>query len=104
MKNLMLVCFAIMLFAACKNDEAISSCLEAKFEEMKALPNALSIRKQKVHGETHYWFNDGTLLSDGVEYILNGKCDTVCYTCVDCPAPACLGDYKTEAWKVVWEK
>jgi hypothetical protein len=94
----------MLAFAACKKEEAISPCLEAKFEEMKALPTALSIRKQRVDDEVHYWLNDGTLLSDGVEEIFNGSCESVCYVCVDCRPGACFSKYDLDKWEIIWEK
>ncbi|MBI5917750.1 MAG: hypothetical protein HY842_20455 [Bacteroidetes bacterium] len=106
MKKLVFLTSAILAFAACKKETAcgeIEPCLEAKFEEFKASTNAISIRKQEVNGENHYWFNDGSTAWDGVEYILNETCDTVCYFCGECQLPACLEDY-TGSWEVVWEK
>lgn len=107
MKKIYFLTIAILAFAACEHenecDGNLEPCLEAKFEEFKASASAISIRKQEVNEENYYWFNDGSTAWDGVEYILNESCDTVCYFCGECQVPTCLDDY-TDDWEVVWEK
>lgn len=104
MKYAVLVCFAIFAITSCKKDTTDNPCLETKFEAVKAMPGAVSIQKQKVDGEWHYWLNDGTLEANGYEAIINSSCEEVCNMCGVCRPPACYSLYDPNKWQVVWEK
>ena len=110
MKNLLAFCFAMVAFTACKDDDGggLSPCLDAKLEEFKALPEAVSIRQQKVKNDTHYWLNTApqNLTGAWFEDIINRSCDTVCYYCGLCLLPYCSDefDYVNEDWETIWEK
>jgi hypothetical protein len=103
MKNILLFCFAIFTFIACKKEKDcsnLSPCLEA----FKSSEEAKTIRTQTVDGETHYWLNTDARTYDGLEYILNESCDTVCSIGgFRLPLP-CESDYDFEDWEIIWEK
>jgi hypothetical protein len=106
MKKILIVCCAILAFAACKDDEGgnTNPCLEEKLEAFKASEEAVSIRTQIVEEETHYWLNTNALTWDGVEYILNEDCDTICTFCGKCIPADCVNVYDPNNWNTIWEK
>lgn len=108
MDKLIFSVIAFCLLVSCqRNDEdacKISTCLDEKIESFKAATEAVSLKTTSVAGETHYWFNTNATHWDGVEYILNESCDTVCYFCGECFGPECMVDYLNADWKTIWEK
>jgi hypothetical protein len=56
-----------------------------------------------VDGELHYWLNTDFTHFDGVEYVVNMECDTLCSFCGECYPPECSFEYEFDAWRVIWE-
>lgn len=106
MKNLLIICFAVLAASCCKkdNDSAISPCLDEKLKAFKQQTAAVTIKTQLVGDEKHYWLNTNATSYDGVEYILGENCDTVCYFCGECDYPACNDNYDPNNWVVIWQK
>lgn len=107
MKNLIFICFAMLAVSCCKKNYASndpSPCLQAKLEAFKLEPNAVSIRKQTVNGEIHYWLNDDARTYDGVEYILNETCDTVCSIGGFREPLPCESNYNFDDWVIIWQQ
>jgi len=63
-----------------------------------------SVKRQKVVGEYHYWLNTGAMAWDGVEYIVNCDCDTVCEIGGFRPPRDCSKNFDFDIWEIVWEK
>lgn len=107
MKNLLVLCFAISLCSCCKKTVEASdpsSCLTAKLEEFKLQSDAVSIRTQNVNDEKHYWLNTDARAYDGIEYVLNNACDTVCEIGGFRIPPTCESNYNFDNWVVIWQK
>ena len=66
-------------------------------------PNTWFVRAQLVRGEVHYLLDRGDRHLDGVDYIVDAYCDTVCTLGAQRIAPRCESDYKSRAWVVLWE-
>jgi len=99
--------FIIILLTACtKNkvelDTSIPICIQEILNDPVASLDIKTIRVQQNNGELHYWLNTDFTHFDGVEYIVNMDCDTVCSFCGECIPPECTRDYK-DAWEVIWE-
>jgi hypothetical protein len=107
MQKSTLILLIVCVVAGC-NKEAekglIEPCLEAKIEEFKASPTAISLKTLKVGKETHYWFNTNARHLDGSEYIINEASDTVCFFCGECDPPDCSKTYWDADWETFWEK
>ncbi len=88
-------------------DEMINPTLPNCIENIianKAVSGALqTIRAQKVNGNIHYWLNTDFTQFDGVEYIVNTNCDTICSFCGECLPADCTKIYR-ETWQTIWKK
>lgn len=105
MQKIVLLCFNILIFAACKKEcENFEPCLEAKIEAFKVSPMAVSLKSIQLDDATYVWFNTNATHWDGIEYILSETCDTVCYFCGECEGPDCADDYWNADWETFWEK
>jgi hypothetical protein len=106
MNKILFVLFCILLSACCKqddcNDGKLPDCIQ-KIIDISSTQPFLTVKMQKVDGECHYWLNTGANAWDGVEYIVNSHCDTVCVLCGFCPTPDCSKKYDFENWEIVWE-
>lgn len=100
--------FLIITFLACAKDHKI-------IPESTSLPDCIKnviymnpciqqVEVQEVEGEKHYFINTGSTNWDGVDFIVNNQCDTVCGLCGECIPPPCALKYDYLGWKVVWKK
>jgi hypothetical protein len=87
-----------------KIEAGIPECIDGKIELFKNSSNAVSVQRMKQNDEFHYWFNTDARFFDGPEYILNGKCDTVCSYGRIFPSQTCLNYYENGTWEVIWKK
>ncbi len=101
MKKLSCLILAIILSSCNVGDQCSSKelpeCIELS-EDLK------TVRVQKVKGELHYWLNTDFVHFDGIEYIVNNKCDTVCSFCGECIQANCANDYEWESWEIIWKR
>ena len=107
--NKLLLLFLLFISCACKKREEASpnlpACLKTLVADKQRSASLQSIRFQKIKGENHFWLNTDARHIDGVEYIVNSSCDTVCLTCGECALPKCMEKYGTEEdWKIIWRK
>lgn len=82
-------------------NSGLPECIEEILANDSIAAPLKTIQVQTLNGEHHYWLNTEATSTDGVEFIINNKCDTVCAFCGECEPPACTWDYKSE-WKVIW--
>ena len=107
MKKLIILLITFTLNSCIKSDNPIDTMLPDCIEHIigdSNLSNGLkTVRIQEVDNELHYWLNTDNTHFDGVEYIVNSKCDTICSFCGECLPPACTKNYNRR-WGVIWEK
>ncbi|MEL6945767.1 MAG: hypothetical protein AAFO82_24195, partial [Bacteroidota bacterium] len=98
---LLLICWVLFLLSCEKSefDGKIPSCIWDTFSQ-----SFIDIKMQKINGEKHYWLHTGDIHIDGIEYIVNSQCDTVCIVCAECLPPDCLSEYDDKDWKVIWKR
>lgn len=103
--------FTILIYlfvAACaKEDEKISTsiptCIQNIINDEELSKTLKTVQVQELRGELHYWLNTDFRHFDGVEYIVNNKCDTICSFCGECIPAECSFDYNQD-WIKIWEK
>ena len=98
----------VCLFTSCTNSEyevdtTIPDCIQEILNDSIASADIKTIRVQENDGELNYWLNTDFTHFDGLEFVLNVNCDTVCIFCGECYPPSCAYDYEFE-WKVIWEQ
>ncbi len=107
MHKLSFVLIFVFCVACSKSKQEISrsipSCIQAVIEDPDLSKDIKTVRVQENASELQYWINTDFTHFDGVEYILNSTCDTVCIMCGECLPPECLEDY-SEEWLTIWEK
>lgn len=97
-----------LIFSNCKHEDGMISpelpnCIENILADPKISESLKSISAQNVKGNIHYWLSTGVTQSDGVEFVVNSQCDTVCYYCGECWPAECTNWY-IESWQVIWKK
>jgi len=98
--------FIVILITSCSSsDEPIDTSLPSCIEEILANPelseDIKTIQVQRLDNESHYWLNNDIRFVDGIEYIINNQCDTVCGLGGFVPPP-CSSDYDNDSWEVIW--
>ncbi len=83
--------------------EEIPDCIQDIIQNYSSHPTLQSVQTQLINEIQHYWLQTGAISYDGVEYIVNSSCDTVCYLCGECMPPSCSLKYGQD-WKVIWKK
>ncbi len=96
------------LISACKKettDRTIPACIRSKVID-DSLTKVKTIRVQKIGNELHYWLNTDYGHFDGIEYVVNNSCDTLCRISGEqLPSPnACYSNYYFEKWEIIWQK
>ena len=84
------------------NTKELPDCIQTYIDLSSKQPFE-TVKVQKVDGECYYWLNTGAMNWDGVEYIVNENCDTVCGYCGECIPPECLDDFDYNNWDIIWE-
>lgn len=84
-------------------DTTIPVCIQNTIDDTILSMDLKTVRVQNVDNELHYWMNTGVTHFDGVEYIVNSKCDTICSFCGECIPSECSENYDNN-WKVIWER
>jgi hypothetical protein len=82
-------------------DPSIPPCLK---NVITSVTPPKTIQSQIIDQEQHYWINTDKSHSDGVEYIVNNQCDTICYICGECFLPDCASQYNSKKWITIWEQ
>jgi hypothetical protein len=97
---------ALLTFIACNPeiifDPSIPQCIKELVDSPDTQP--LSIKSQVSDDGQHYWINTGAVNFDGVEYIVNRQCDTVCFMCGECTFSDCMSEYNSDNWITLWQK
>ncbi|MGE5357173.1 MAG: hypothetical protein ACM3PT_13150 [Deltaproteobacteria bacterium] len=103
--------FILLLFvlnSCCKDENCDASklpdCIQQMIDVVGDAPPFNSVKRQKVDEEYHYWLNTGAMAWDGVEYIVNCDCDTVCEIGGFRPPQDCSKNFDFDKWEIVWEK
>lgn len=109
MKKIFLLAL-LFSFSACKKaneeiDKTIPACIRSKVIG-NLLTEVKTIRVQKIGNELHYWLNTDHRHFDGIEYIVNNSCDTVCAIGgFKPPSPNdCAKNYDFDKWEIIWQK
>jgi len=106
MKTILIIFFSLFLFSCTKqvkcDSEKLPECIQQKID-ISSVQIFQTVKRKKVDGEYHYWLNTGAMAWDGVEYIVNCDCDTVCFFCGECVPPECSKNYDFDKWEIVWE-
>lgn len=104
MQKIVLLCFTILIFAACKTsqlDVAHTLCLQEKIDDFKQDDKSWSVKWTTFKGGIVYKF------SSVVEDVyLDEKCDTVCqYALISSYLPPCKIEIDNAAnWQIIWER
>ena len=105
-----LVLFATLLaLAACEREDAIVStaglppCVQDFIDvaNRSDRTDTWTVSTHPVDGERHYWLGTGAPAYDGVDYIVNTRCDTVCAYGGFRPALDCARQYNGQ-WLEIW--
>jgi hypothetical protein len=80
----------------------LPACLDAKAKNYEK--PFLVVKKMTLNGVDHYWFNDGVMAVDGVEYVYDANCKELCRLGGMRQQPECSKVYDQGKWEVVWEK
>ena len=109
MKYLVLI-LGFLVFTSCKNednfvDTSVPSCINDLLDQdVLEARSILTVRVQKLGTDHHYWLNTGFRAFDGIEYIVDTNCDTVCSLCGFCIPETCSEFYPIENWQIIWQK
>ena len=109
MKHAFTLFVTLLALGACdRDDDVIStavlpSCVQDFIDvaDTTDRSNEWTVSVQPVDGESHYWLGTGAPAYDGIDYIVDSKCDTVCTYGGFRPAPDCSRNYD-EQWREIW--
>jgi hypothetical protein len=109
MKKIFQLAVLLILFSSCEKKDTGDepSCVLEKIELYKTKDYAVAIKKIKVGGDTHYWFDAWPTETDFVTkaWILDQHCDTICSYCLGfCLDFPCTAIYQGKTWETIWEK
>jgi hypothetical protein len=100
--------FILLLSSCCKNENNcngdLPACISKIIQDDSISESIKTIKVQNIDGECHYWLNTGAMAWDGVEYIVNDKCDTICGIGGFLISQDCSINYDFDKWEIVWEK
>lgn len=105
----LIVIACIILLSSCSEsnediDTSIPTCIDEILEDSNLPEDIVSIRVQENDDELHYWISTGVMEVDGVEFIVDSQCDTVCSLGGFVQSPDCAGDYGRDSWVIIWEE
>lgn len=104
LKNL-LIFTLVFVFISCNKKDCCATLSSGILPECIVLDSTLkTVKVQVVDNELHYWLNTDDTQHDGVEFVVNMQCDTVCTFCGECLPPKCSNDYNFECWVVIWKQ
>lgn len=95
----------LLVITSCKKDivvidENLPGCIEEILTDSIDLATLNTIQAVVIDNEIHYWLNTEARHIDGLEFIVNEKCDTVCsfggFSSTECAAES------TDGWQIVW--
>jgi len=97
-----------LTLCSCKHEDGmispeLPSCIENILTDPEVSGTVQLISAQNVKGRIHYLLSTGVTQSDGVEFVVNNYCDTVCSYCGECWPAECTKWYD-ESWQVIWRK
>lgn len=81
----------------------LPDCIDNMLSNSPRAADLQTIRAHKLGGEIHYWLNTDFMQMDGVEYIVNMNCDTICGFCGYCLPSPCAKAYCGD-WQVIWKR
>ncbi len=87
----------------CKIETTIPDCIQKIIENTHTSEDLKTVTTQEVDDGIDYWMNTDFTHFDGVEYILNSKCDTICFFCGACLPAKCSENYNDD-WRIIWER
>jgi hypothetical protein len=82
--------------------DQLPDCINEILQNASKSKDIKTIKVQSVKEECHYWLNTGAMNYDLVEYIVDSKCDTVCFYCGECEPPECSDDHPFDKWETIW--
>lgn len=97
----------IVLLASCaKSDKEIDTnvpaCIQSILDNSNLSADIKTIRVQETNDELHYWINTDARHLDGLEFVFNTNCDTICSLGGFIPIE-CTEEYDGN-WMIIWEK
>lgn len=106
MKNyIFLIAIIVVFLAACSNSEKFSSelpeCVDEITRDTINNSSLKSVEMMYLKGEHHYWLKTDYTFFDGIEYIVNSQCDTICLFCGECTNPLCIKQYEKGTWETI---
>lgn len=109
-KGMIKICHTFILsflLLACNNvNESINtdipSCLQNILDDPELHDEVNSIRVQEKSNELHYWINTDARFLDGLEWIVNAQCDSIC-SLGGFMTQECARKYNTN-WVIIWER
>ena len=108
MKTILIIFLGLFLFSCTKQDKCDSEKLPDCIQQMIGVagnePPFNSVKRKNVDGEYHYRLNTGDMAWDGIEYIVNCDCDTVCEIGWLSPQQDCSKNFDFDKWETIWEK
>ncbi|HRX29532.1 MAG TPA: hypothetical protein P5235_09100 [Saprospiraceae bacterium] len=108
MMKIIIILSVVFIFNSCTKSDApidtsIPNCIQEIIDDPNLSKDLKTVRVQNVNKELHYWLNTDFTHFDGVEYIINSRCDTICGFCGECIPADCSKEYD-EIWTIIWEK
>ena len=99
--------FVLALMACNSSDIPIDTnipiCVQKILDSAESRVDLRTVRVQVLDNELHYWLNTDFTFFDGVEYIVNSSCDTICSFCGECFQAECATEYD-DSWITIWEE
>lgn len=103
-----LAVLSLLLLLACNKPEVsreMPDCIQKILEDSTyRFDPILEVRVQNWRGELTYWLNTDARHYDGVEFIVNNQCDTICTYCGFCEPRPCSKKYPLTDWVTIWKK
>ncbi|MEZ4906719.1 MAG: hypothetical protein R2771_03530 [Saprospiraceae bacterium] len=82
------------------NECTLPECIQ-NYIDLSSKQPFETVKMQKVDGECYYWLNTGAMAYDGVEFIVDENCDSICYIGGFAPAE-CIINFSDD-WEIIWE-
>jgi hypothetical protein len=84
--------------------EKLPACLEAKVAEISPKNTPFFVSKMNVNGQDHFWFSDGAMAVDGLEYVYDAECKVLCTLGGMRKPDECAKVYDAGKWTLLWEQ